>query len=88
LSKTAVQTFYGASLLVEIEKNVFSFAVWWHLWGTSQVGVFVFLANFIWPWAPIQWVNFWDQNVLESRLSSESLEPWLAFYHICSKNFG
>jgi len=34
-----------ASLLVEIEKNIFSFWVWGSLWGTSQAGVFLLFGE-------------------------------------------
>ena len=53
-----------------------------------------FLANFTRPRAPIQWANFLAQVVqvcLETRLSSESLEPLIGLLiyletKLCPKN--
>jgi len=66
----------SASLLVENEKNFFSFWVWGFLLVTQQLRlVFAFLTNFTRPWAPIQKATVLTQFFLETRWSSASLEP-------------
>jgi len=50
----------SASLVVEIEKNFFSFSVGVFRGGTLQVEVF--LATFTWPWAPTHWAIIMAQD--------------------------
>ena len=42
-------------------------------------GTFAFLVNFTRPWAPIQRANVLAEVFLESKISSESLEPLIDF---------
>ena len=70
----------SARRLVSTKKKHFQFCVWGFLGGRHEWGYFcVFVVNFTRPWAPIQRANFWLKVCLETRLSSESLEPLVGF---------
>jgi len=71
----------SASHLLEIEKkNFFVLRLGFSGGDVTSGGVIsVFWAYFTRPWMPIQWANFFAQVFVETRLSSESLEPLIGF---------
>jgi len=61
--------------LVQLEKNFSALGLGFYVVDVTS-GVFCsFLAEFTWPWAPTKRDIFWLKLVLQSRLSSASLEP-------------
>jgi len=64
------------SLLVDFEKNIFILGLGFSV-GDVIMGACLchFMTEVTWPWVSIQQAIFWLKLFLESRLSSESLEP-------------
>jgi len=66
----------SVSLLVEIEKKFFVYGGVFSGGTATSGGVFAFfLATFGQPWTPTHWIIILEQDCLETRPKSASLEP-------------